>query len=441
MTDITLSASIRANLLSLSETTDLIDQTNLRLASGLEVSSPVDDPIAFFAAEALSDRAAEFTERFDEIEQGVSAVSAALDGIEGVDSLTRQLVGLVSGLRSSSGQQFLDLTEQFNEIRTQIGELANDTEFSGLNLIDNTSEELIVNFSDTTTAFLLIEAVNLTETGLGIDELFTTADLAAVGAGGTAGFLTGTDSALTFAAVDEQILSFGGTAAGATGFTTTIVVTFNGTGTTIFEADTGLGTDDTEITFSFGTASVAITANTQQDVTVTSGQVLTLSVASAADSTVVDTELPDDALFGVIPTALVTLAGALTPTPEVTISVEELTLDDVAEGGGFVSSGFDFVQVGNSGLLDDVDFGLDLALDELAAEAATLGSNVAILQARLDFTEDYVVTLEGAAADLTLADLNTEGANLIALQTRQQLGINALSFAGQIESSILSLFP
>jgi flagellin-like hook-associated protein FlgL len=38
-----------------------------------------------------------------------------------------------------------------------------------------------------------------------------------------------------------------------------------------------------------------------------------------------------------------------------------------------------------------------------------------------------------------LADLNEEGANLLALQTRQQIGIQALSFAGQSEQAILSL--
>ena len=41
---------------------------------------------------------------------------------------------------------------------------------------------------------------------------------------------------------------------------------------------------------------------------------------------------------------------------------------------------------------------------------------------------------------LTLADLNEESANLLALQTRQQLGLNSLALASQSERSILSLF-
>ena len=65
---------------------------------------------------------------------------------------------------------------------------------------------------------------------------------------------------------------------------------------------------------------------------------------------------------------------------------------------------------------------------------------MSLLQARLDFTEKYVNTLEEAAGKLTLADINEEGANLLSLQTRQQLGITSLAFAGQSEQGILTLF-
>ena len=83
---------------------------------------------------------------------------------------------------------------------------------------------------------------------------------------------------------------------------------------------------------------------------------------------------------------------------------------------------------------------LDSALTTLRSRTQTLGANVAVLQTRLDFTKDYVNTMTAGAGKLTLADLNEEGANLLALQTRQQLGIQSLAFAGQSEQSILGLF-
>jgi flagellin-like hook-associated protein FlgL len=83
---------------------------------------------------------------------------------------------------------------------------------------------------------------------------------------------------------------------------------------------------------------------------------------------------------------------------------------------------------------------LNGALTELRTNAATLGSNNTVLQTRLNFTEELANTLEEGSGKLTLADINEEAANLLALQTRQQLGINSLSLASQAERAILSLF-
>ena len=83
---------------------------------------------------------------------------------------------------------------------------------------------------------------------------------------------------------------------------------------------------------------------------------------------------------------------------------------------------------------------LDLAIATLEGKAKTLGSNVALLQTRLDFSSAYANELQAGADKLVLADITEEGANLVALQTRQQLGISSLSFAGTSEQSILSLF-
>ena len=79
------------------------------------------------------------------------------------------------------------------------------------------------------------------------------------------------------------------------------------------------------------------------------------------------------------------------------------------------------------------------AISQLNAISASLGTNVAILQARSDFSSNYSNTLTTGANALTLADLNTEAANSQALTLRQQLGIQSLSTSGQQNSSILTL--
>jgi flagellin-like hook-associated protein FlgL len=79
------------------------------------------------------------------------------------------------------------------------------------------------------------------------------------------------------------------------------------------------------------------------------------------------------------------------------------------------------------------------AINQLNAISASLGTNVAILQARSNFSSNYANTLTTGADALTLADLNTEAANSQALTLRQQLGIQSLTTSGTQNSSILTL--
>ena len=79
------------------------------------------------------------------------------------------------------------------------------------------------------------------------------------------------------------------------------------------------------------------------------------------------------------------------------------------------------------------------ALDQVRSQASTFGSNLSIVENRQTFTKSMVDTLQTGAGNLTLADMNEEAANLLALQTRQQLSQNSLSLASQADQSILQL--
>lgn len=80
------------------------------------------------------------------------------------------------------------------------------------------------------------------------------------------------------------------------------------------------------------------------------------------------------------------------------------------------------------------------ALTTLQTKSQNLSSNLSTVTIRQNYTTNIVNTLNAGADALTLADPNTEGANLLALQTRQQLGIEALSLSSQAQQSILHLF-
>jgi len=83
---------------------------------------------------------------------------------------------------------------------------------------------------------------------------------------------------------------------------------------------------------------------------------------------------------------------------------------------------------------------VEAAITKVRSGTAELASNVTFLQTRLDFTKEYIKTLDEGSGKLVLADINEEGANLISLQTRQQLALQALSFAAQSERAVLTLF-
>jgi flagellin-like hook-associated protein FlgL len=83
---------------------------------------------------------------------------------------------------------------------------------------------------------------------------------------------------------------------------------------------------------------------------------------------------------------------------------------------------------------------LDTAVDTLQSQASTFGSNLTVVSIRQDFTKGIINTLQTGAANLTLADSNEEGANMLALQTRQALSSTALSLAAQADQNVLRLF-
>ncbi|HWV54351.1 flagellin, partial [Pseudorhodoplanes sp.] len=83
---------------------------------------------------------------------------------------------------------------------------------------------------------------------------------------------------------------------------------------------------------------------------------------------------------------------------------------------------------------------VDSALRTLRSQATSFGSKLSTVQTRQQFTKQLINTLETGADNLVLADTNEEGANMLALQTRQQLSTTALSLSAQADQAVLRLF-
>ncbi len=119
------------------------------------------------------------------------------------------------------------------------------------------------------------------------------------------------------------------------------------------------------------------------------------------------------------------------------------TVTDLINMGGGGTNGFSALtsqtSLSPASVLDHVNAVIDRATSRIRSQSALLAGNVTFLQSRMDFTSNYINTLTEGSGKLTLADLNEEGANLVSLQTRQQIGVQSLSIAGQQQQAILSL--
>lgn len=314
--DITLTGAQRSALLTLQNVADLSDRTQNRLTTGKKVNSVVDNAVAFFQSKSLNDRAADFTDRKDGIDQGISSITAALGGLEQLDQLLKQMKGVAEASKTQTTTERASATTQFQELGNQISLLIEDASYQGLNLLNNTGSQLDVAFSTRTASRLQVDGFDLNATS--------------VTATGTRSLFTGINTVNAVGGFDGSLNFVGVSALTGTGLATASDITF-----TNFNQ---IGTNNSYI-----------------------------------------------------------------------------------------------------GAVDQIVTNLDSAISRVRATSAELGTNVAILQTRLDFTNEYVNTLQGGSDKLTLADLNEEGANLVALQTRQQLGIQSLSIAGQQQQAILAL--
>ena len=102
MTDVTLTAAMRANLLSLQQTAKLMGTTQNRLATGKAVNSALDGPINYFAAQSLSNRANDISALLDGMGQAIQSIKAASEGIDAAKKVVEQMKSVANTAAQSA---------------------------------------------------------------------------------------------------------------------------------------------------------------------------------------------------------------------------------------------------------------------------------------------------------------------------------------------------
>ena len=90
--------------------------------------------------------------------------------------------------------------------------------------------------------------------------------------------------------------------------------------------------------------------------------------------------------------------------------------------------------------IDDMISNVDGALASMSTAAATLGAAKSRVSIQKDLVGELMNAIDRGISTLVDADMTAESTRLQALQTQQQLGIQALSIANSGAQSVLSLF-
>ena len=102
MSDISLTASMRSNLLSLQKTQSLMDTTQERLSTGKKVNSALDNPSSYYTAQSLNNRAGDLSALLDSMGQGVQTIKAADEAISSITSLVQQAKAIANQAMDSA---------------------------------------------------------------------------------------------------------------------------------------------------------------------------------------------------------------------------------------------------------------------------------------------------------------------------------------------------
>ena len=391
---VTLSAATRQNLLSLQDTSALTATTQNRLATGLKVSSALDNPVNFFTAQSFNSRSGDLGALLDSISNGIQTIQAANQGITSIQKL-------IDSAKSTANQA---LSTQI----TTTGTAAND-----FTATTNATVTFYVNGASKTATIA---------TGDTIDTAITALNTQA----GSTMFskdTTGKKIVLNASAAIEFATTGGQTALG-------------------FTAGTGSATANK---YGAGNAAASNSAN----LTI-SGVETRNKLAEQYNSLLIQiTQLAKDSSFNGV-----NLISNGDPSNKLHIAFNERDTANLdVQGQDLTADGLDLDPItGNSGsavngqgnFLLDTDIkgtltSLTGASDTLRTASSTFGSNLSVVQNRQDFTKRLVNILDTGASNLTNADLNEEAANSQALSTRQSLGISALSLANQAQQGILQL--
>jgi flagellin len=418
LSQITLTAAVRQNLLSLQGTADLLATTQGRLATGKKVNSALDNPTNFFTAAGLDARASDISNLLDSIGNGVQVLQAANTGITSLSklvdtakSIANQVLQQPVGFSTKASDTFTGSAGGSAAAAATTADLTGATA-SGLNgavltFTNKAGAAATVTIGATASAF---SATTKAATVTSLNDLNTALTAAGVNLTAT---LTGNNQ-LTFTSTNDgagQTIT-GTTAAAAPGTADAINIS----------TGTATGAFGTAVTATPDAVSAAARSNLVSQFNQIIGQITTTA---------------QDASFnGINLLNGDTLKLTFDETGKSSTTISGVTFDPKGLGLSTLTAGTDFI---DNSTTNNILTSLNTASVTLRSQASAFGANLSIVQIRQDFNKNLINVLQTGSSNLTLADSNEEAANSQALSTRQSIATSALSLANQSQQNVLQL--
>lgn len=416
---ISLSSGVRQSLQSLQSTATMAQTAQQRLATGKKVNSAIDNPTNFFTAGSLNNRAESLSGLLDGMSNAVQTIQSASTGIDGITKL-------VKSAQSTIKQALADAaanrpTSQGTAIAT-VGEAAT----TGLGLQDVALNKKLEGAA--------AAATSTTSGNLGI-AAGSTVTLAA----GNTTYSFSTDANMTVRDLISNI-NKSGIATASVDSNGKFSITGAGSDALTFNVeDSAAGDGNAALGLTTGIATTGITA-TANSATRTSlisqfNDLRTQIDQLAKDAGFNGTNLLDGNQMKVVFNEKTGAKQNSLTVKGQQISSESLGIQQAANAAVSGQTNFQ-----NDTDLNAAADSLTNALTTLNSLSSTLGANLSTVQTRQDFAKSMIDNLKNGADNLVNADTNEEGANLLALQTRQQLSQTALSLSSQADQAVLRLF-
>ncbi len=385
LSNITLSASVRQNLLSLQGTADLLATTQGRLATGKKVNSALDNPTNFFTAAGLDSRASDISNLLDSIGNGVQVLQAANTGITSLSKLV--------DTAKSIANQVLQQPSGYTAKSTVTSAAALGG--TAANLVDGVTiksgQTIIVAANGSLPA--LTVTIGASES---LDQLNT-----ALAAGNLTASLDSANKLVITTTNDYASSTIGAVTVGST------------PGTATFGAAVAPVAD-------------AVSQATRASLVSQYNQIISQITTTAQDASFNGINLLNGD----------TLKLVFNETGKSTSTITGVTFNPTGLGLAALTSGTDFLDNSST---NAVLTKLNTASTTLRSQASAFGANLSIVQIRQDFNKNIINVLQTGSSALTLADSNEEAANSQALSTRQSIATSALSLANQSQQSVLQL--